>query len=93
MLRGAWVCDSGLISRVGHMEEERVCHTLQGAGEDYTGTRTLGVSQGVTQSTWAVACTVQGMHVTHENVGTMERAEQGGACGRSSPPWMDLGEY
>ncbi|CAI9170811.1 unnamed protein product [Rangifer tarandus platyrhynchus] len=48
------------------MEEERVCDTLQGVGEDYTGTRTLGVSQGVTQSTWAVACTVQGMHVTRE---------------------------
>ena len=56
------------------------------------GTGTLGVSQGVTQSMRAEACSVQGMHAASENMGTMECAEQGGACGRSSAPWMDLGE-
>lgn len=41
---------SGMISSVVRMEEERVCDTLQGAGEDCTGARTLGMSEGITQS-------------------------------------------
>ena len=41
---------SRMISSVVRMEEERVCDTLQGAGEDCTGAKTLGMSEGITQS-------------------------------------------
>lgn len=37
-----------MISSVGRLEEERVCDTLQGAGEDGMGTETLGMSEGIT---------------------------------------------
>lgn len=41
---------SRMISSVVRMEEEHVCDTLQGAGEDCTGAKTLGMSEGITQS-------------------------------------------